>query len=137
MVQYYLLAGNVCRLHRLRWAMETSLLKTLAAKHRSTVSKMAARYKAKVETPYGSRTCFEASIPSGAGRKPLVARFGGISLTRQKAAVRGPSSGQPPPQKRADYPALEREVRAMRDIGRRASAPHPKNRRPRQGRSTY
>jgi hypothetical protein len=86
-VQYYLLAGNVCRLHRLRWAMETSLLKTLAAKHRSTVSKIAARYKAKVETPYGLRTCFEASVPRGAGRKPLVARFGGISLTRQKAAV--------------------------------------------------
>ncbi|WTO73585.1 hypothetical protein OG729_01275 [Streptomyces sp. NBC_00210] len=86
-VQYYLLAGNVCRLHRLRWAMETSLLKTLAAKHRSTVSKMAARYKAKIETPYGPRTCFEASVPRSAGRKPLVARFGGVSLTRQKAAV--------------------------------------------------
>jgi hypothetical protein len=28
--------------------METSMLKTLASKHRSTVSKMAARYKAKV-----------------------------------------------------------------------------------------
>jgi hypothetical protein len=35
--------------------METSLLKTPAAKHRSTVSKVAARYKAKVETPYGPR----------------------------------------------------------------------------------
>jgi hypothetical protein len=86
-VQYYLLASNVCRLHRLRWAMETSLLKTLAAKHRSTVSKMAARYKAKIETPNGPRTCFEAKVPRNPGRKPLVARFGGISLTRQKAAV--------------------------------------------------
>ena len=64
-VQYYLLAGNVCRLHRLRWAIDTSLLKT----------------------PYGPRTCFEASVPRSAGRKPLVARFGRISLTRQKAAV--------------------------------------------------
>ncbi|MCX4487820.1 reverse transcriptase domain-containing protein [Streptomyces anulatus] len=86
-VQYYLLAGNVYRLHRLRWAMETSLLKTLAAKHGSTVSKMAARYKAKIETPNGPRTCFEAKVPRSTGRKPLVARFGGISLTRQKAAV--------------------------------------------------
>src|SRR6266536_86263 len=34
-VQYYLLAGNVHRLHRLRWVMETSMLKTLAGKHRS------------------------------------------------------------------------------------------------------
>src|SRR5882757_3701779 len=29
--QYYLLAGNVSRLHRLRWAAETSMLKTLGA----------------------------------------------------------------------------------------------------------
>ncbi|MGP4051450.1 HNH endonuclease [Streptomyces sp. 2A115] len=57
------------------------------AKHGSTVSKMAARYKAKVEAPYGPRTCFKASVPRSAGRKPLVARSGGISLTRQKAAV--------------------------------------------------
>ena len=41
LIQYYLLAGNVSRLHQLRWAAETSLLKTLAAKHRSTVTKMA------------------------------------------------------------------------------------------------
>src|SRR5215213_3761346 len=40
-VQYYLLAGDVQRLHRLRWVMETSMLKTLAHKHRSSVSKMA------------------------------------------------------------------------------------------------
>jgi hypothetical protein len=45
-VQYYLLAGDVYRLHRLRWVMETSMLKTLAAKHRSTVSKMEVRFKA-------------------------------------------------------------------------------------------
>ncbi|MBT8227379.1 MAG: maturase, partial [Dactylosporangium sp.] len=28
-VQYYLLAGDVMRLHRLRWVMETSMLKAL------------------------------------------------------------------------------------------------------------
>lgn len=86
-VQYYLLANNVSRLHRLRWVMETSLLKTLAAKHGSTVSKMADRHKSKTETPYGLRTCFEASASRRGGRKPLVARFGGISLTRRRAAV--------------------------------------------------
>ena len=36
------------------------MLKTLAAKHQSTVTKMAARYKAKIETGNGLRTCFEA-----------------------------------------------------------------------------
>lgn len=85
-VQYYLLAGDVFRLHRLRWVMETSMLKTLAGKHGSTVSKMAARYKAKVQTPHGLRTRFEAKIER-AGRKPLVAWFGGIPLKRQKSAV--------------------------------------------------
>jgi group II intron reverse transcriptase/maturase len=85
-IQYYLLAGDVFRLHRLRWVMETSMLKTLASKHRSTVTKMAARHKAKVSTPYGLRTRFEASIERP-GKKPLVAWFGGIPLKRQKHAV--------------------------------------------------
>ncbi len=85
-VQYYLLAGDVQRLHRLRWVMETSMLKTLAGKHGSSVSKMAARFKAKISTPHGLRTCFEAKVER-AGRNPLVARFGGIPLKRQKTAV--------------------------------------------------
>lgn len=86
LVQYYLLAGDVQRLHRLRWVMETSMLKTLASKHCSSVSKMAAKHKAKIDTPYGPRTCFEASI-AREGRQPLVARFGGIPLIRQKTAT--------------------------------------------------
>jgi group II intron reverse transcriptase/maturase len=87
LAQYYLLASDAYRLNRLRWVMETSLLKTLAAKHHSTVSKMAAKHKAKIETPHGLRTCFEAVVERGDGRKPLVARFGGIALKRQKKAV--------------------------------------------------
>ncbi|MGV9386880.1 reverse transcriptase domain-containing protein [Nonomuraea sp. NPDC003707] len=85
-VQYYLLASDVFRLHRLRWVMETSMLKTLASKHRSTVTKMAALHKAKILTPHGPRTRFEASIERD-GKKALVAWFGGIPLKRQKNAV--------------------------------------------------
>jgi group II intron reverse transcriptase/maturase len=85
-VQYYLLAGDVWRLNRLDWAASTSMLKTLAAKHGSTVKKMARKYKAKIDTPHGLRTGFEATVER-AGRKPLVARFGGIPLIRQKKAV--------------------------------------------------
>src|SRR3982751_6606781 len=44
-VQYYLLAQDLFRLGRLRWVMETSMLKTLAGKHRSTVTTMARKYK--------------------------------------------------------------------------------------------
>jgi len=86
LVQYYLLAGDVWRLTRLRWAAETSMLKTLAAKHESSVTKMARKYKATITTPHGPRTCFQATVER-AGKKPLVARFGGIPLKRQKKAV--------------------------------------------------
>jgi hypothetical protein len=85
-VQYYLLAGNVFKLNRLQWVMETSMLRTLAAKHNSSVSKMAKKHKAKIETPEGLRTCFEARVERE-GRKPLVARFGGIPLKRKKLTV--------------------------------------------------
>src|SRR5215831_1101138 len=85
-VQYYLLAGNVARLYRLHWVMETSLLKTLADKHRSSVTKMARKHKAAIDTPHGPRKCVEAKIERNS-RKPMVARFGGIPLRRQKDAV--------------------------------------------------
>jgi group II intron reverse transcriptase/maturase len=86
LVQYYLMASDVWRLKRFRWAIETSMLKTLAAKHRSTVGTMARKFKATVATPYGPRACFQATVYR-AGRKPLVTRFGGIPLKRQKKAV--------------------------------------------------
>ena len=86
LVQYYLLAGNVYWLSRVEWSMRTSMLRTLAAKHRSSVSKMTARHKAKIQTPHGLRTCFEATV-NKPGRKPLVARFGGIPLKRNRKTV--------------------------------------------------
>jgi group II intron reverse transcriptase/maturase len=85
-VQYYLLASDVFRLNRLRWAAETSLLKTLAARHRSTVSAMARKHRATITTPHGPRVCFQATVERP-GRKPLVTRFGGIPLKRQKKAA--------------------------------------------------
>jgi hypothetical protein len=66
--------------------METSMLKTLARKHRSSVSKIAAKHKAKIMTAYGPRTCFQATLARDS-RNPLVARFGGIPLRRHKTAT--------------------------------------------------
>ncbi len=86
LVQYYLLAGDVHRLSRVHWVMLTSMLKTLAAKHRSTVTKMVGKYQTTIDTAHGRRSCFQASVERD-GRKPLVARFGGIPLARQKTAV--------------------------------------------------
>jgi group II intron reverse transcriptase/maturase len=98
-VQYYLLAGDVFRLSRLEWVMKTSMLTTLAAKHRSTVTKMAEKYKTTFDTVNGPRRCFEATVER-AGRKPLVARFGGIPLRQQRRTVltdRNPAPSAPRP----------------------------------------
>jgi group II intron reverse transcriptase/maturase len=108
-VQYYLLAGDVFRLHRLQWVMETSMLKTLAAKHRSSVPKMATKYKARIDTPNGPRVCFEARIERK-NRKPLVARFGGIPLQRQRTAE---IADRKPV--RVDYPQKELIARLLAD----------------------
>ena len=86
-VQYYLLAQDVFRLEKLRWVMETSMLKTMAGKHKSTVAKMARRYKASIDTADGPRTCFQVTVHRDEGKKPLVARFGGIPLRRKRTAV--------------------------------------------------
>jgi group II intron reverse transcriptase/maturase len=85
-VNYYLLAQDVWRLRTLRWNAETSMLKTLASKHNSTIGKMASRHKAKVVTDDGPRRCFEARRQRR-GKQDLVARFGGITLRQDRRAV--------------------------------------------------
>jgi group II intron reverse transcriptase/maturase len=85
-VNYYLLAQDVWRLGTLEWNAVTSMLKTMAAKHGSSVTKMASRHEAKVITPDGPRRCFEAR-KKRKGKKDLVARFGGISLRQDRRAV--------------------------------------------------
>ena len=62
------------------------MLKTLAGKHRATVTAMARKHQATIDTPHGPRRCFQASVVRN-GRNPLVARFGGIPLRRQNKAV--------------------------------------------------
>jgi hypothetical protein len=42
--------------------METSLLKTLAGKHKSTVSKMAKRYAGRAITENGVVKCFSVTV---------------------------------------------------------------------------
>lgn len=78
-VQYYQLADNIAWLNQLQRIMHISLLKTLAHKHKSTVAKMARKYRAKVETAEGPRTCLQVTV-SRVDKPPLIARFGGIPL---------------------------------------------------------
>ena len=70
------------------------MLKTLANKHKSTVTKMAAKYRTRVTTPVGELRCFQAVVEREAGKKPLVAQFGGFALRHRKAAI---LVHQPPP----------------------------------------
>jgi hypothetical protein len=95
-VNYYRLAHDVWRLSALRWNAETSMLKTLGAKHRSSVTKMAARHKAKIQTSDGTRTCFEAR-KRREGKPDLVARSGGIPLRRDRRAVINDPAPAPAP----------------------------------------
>ena len=71
-VNYYLLAHNVGWLSLLCWNAETSMLKTLAAKHKSTVTKMAARHKAKVITDDGPRPGPKVEPQLGARQQPAA-----------------------------------------------------------------
>ncbi|WP_433521533.1 hypothetical protein ACQPZ2_30040 [Nocardia pseudovaccinii] len=70
---------------------------------------MAAKHKAKIVTPHGPRTCFEARIERQS-RKPLVARFGDILLRQQKTAR--VTDSQPI---RVDYPHKEILTRLLAD----------------------
>ena len=86
-VQYYLLAYNVSHFGRLQWVMQKSLAKTLANKHKTTSATIFRRYKSTVQTAHGERACLEVVEQQGEGQRPLVARFGGIPLKRNRQAV--------------------------------------------------
>ena len=70
------------------------MLKTLAGKHRSTVSKMANKHQATIDTPAGPRVCFQTTVERE-GRKPLAARLGGIPRKRRRKAVLDDSQPAP------------------------------------------
>jgi group II intron reverse transcriptase/maturase len=84
-VQYYLLAQNVCWFGKLHWIMEGSLLKTLACKHRSTMKKMKKKYQSETVDGRTGKTlkCLK-KVVEREGKKPLVAMWGGISLSYDK-----------------------------------------------------
>jgi hypothetical protein len=83
-VNYYLMAFNVHRLWRLHWIAQTSLLKTLANKFRTSVRDVQRRYSMTVELPHGPQKVLEVVIDRGPKKKPLVTRFGGIELRWQR-----------------------------------------------------
>lgn len=85
-VEFYGLAQNLTWLGKLHWVMETSLLKTLASKHRISVTQAAKRYRATRPTPRGPRKCLQVRLER-VGQPPLVVNFGGLSLARRSTAI--------------------------------------------------
>jgi hypothetical protein len=65
--------------------METSLLKTIAGKNRTTLVKTWKRLQSKTQTPNGPRVSLKVTV-AREEKKPLVAIFGGLSLNRRKTA---------------------------------------------------
>jgi group II intron reverse transcriptase/maturase len=80
LVQYYLMAFNVHRLWHVHRVMQLSLAKTLANKHRTSMTKIFHKYRAMVSTPHGPLRVLEVRHERGEGKAPLIARFGGIAL---------------------------------------------------------
>ena len=86
-VQYYLLASNVAALTQLHWVMRYSLLKTLAAKYRTSSAAMVKKYRTTITGPDGkTRKCLAVQLPRE-GKPPLIAYFGGIPLQRMPKAI--------------------------------------------------
>ncbi len=79
---YYCMAPNVSgRMAAVKWVLGQSLVKTLAAKHKSTVCDILKRYKTTTETDGRCYTVLRV-VKERPGKKPLVAEFGGFPLAR-------------------------------------------------------
>ena len=87
LAEYYQLAYNRHRLGLLRWVMERSLTKTLGHKNKISVNNVWDRYRATWQTPPGPRRGLQVTVERGGGKRPLVARWGGVSLARRTTPV--------------------------------------------------
>ena len=91
-VNYYRLAFNLHTASRLRWIMQTSLLKTLADKHQTTVNEIVKKHEVELVVDGVKYKGLQAKIPRQ-DKEPLVATWGSISL---KWDIKAPIEEQPP-----------------------------------------
>jgi len=83
LVNYYRMAHNLgTRLDRLRWVLETSMVKTLAGKHKCSCASLWKKHKVKVKTEHGPVNAFRVIVPRN-DKPDLVTHFGGLSLKRE------------------------------------------------------
>jgi len=86
-VEYYRLAYNLHAFNRLKWVMERSLVQTLAYKLGISVRTVYRRYHTTLQTDAGLRVGLQITVERDGGRKPLLARWGGVSLARNRHAT--------------------------------------------------
>lgn len=85
-VNYYRMAYNLHTLKRLKWAMERSLVKTLAHKLKISVPKVYEKYEMVLLVEGKRYKGLQVSIPRPE-KPPLVATWGGIPLTWDSEAT--------------------------------------------------
>jgi group II intron reverse transcriptase/maturase len=85
-VNYYRLAYNLHTLQYLKWIMEISLTKTLAAKHQISVKTVYDKYQRKLVVDGKTYKGLQVTVPRE-GKKPLVATWGGIPLAWDSKAT--------------------------------------------------
>lgn len=80
LANYYALATNVARqIYKVKYSLRTSMLKTLAHKNKTSVTKIARKYKVQENGIIG----FQVTVPRQ-DKLPLVAKFGLHPIKRQK-----------------------------------------------------
>lgn len=87
LVQYYIMAHNIHCLNEVEWITATSLLKTLAAKHKSTVNQMAKQFKTATQVNGKQYRVFQTTV-NRENKPPLTAWFGAIPLKREPLPVK-------------------------------------------------
>src|SRR5205823_1946203 len=106
--EYYRLAYNMSKLIELKWIMERSLTKTLAAKHKLSVPKVYERYRAKRMIDGKEYKVLQASLPRP-DKKPLIAAWGVVSL---KWDMKATLQDEPPKFYGSNRTELERRLLA-------------------------
>lgn len=88
LVQYYRLAHNLHRLQQVKWVMEQSLVKTLANKLRTSRGDIYRRFRGTHMTLKRDYKVLMVKVERP-GKRPLVARFGGIPLIHSEWSAIG------------------------------------------------
>lgn len=76
---YYRLAYNMTRLHKLKNVMGLSLMKTLAVKHQTSVSQIRKKYRSEIMVEGKKYVVLQVQLPRKE-KEPLTATWGGIPL---------------------------------------------------------